>query len=78
MSVIELKTRTNVVKESIIERLEELLAAAHDGKLTSFAVAGVDDEGCIVTSWSLSDDSAKLLGAINRLNHLVNTFQDNA
>ena len=55
---------------------EELLDAARSGKLVSVAIAGIDDDGCIVTACSETDDFARILGAIARLTYRVNVIQD--
>ena len=75
MSVIELKTRPREVVDSVVMRLEEALKEAKEGKLSAVAIAAVESEGALITTWSETDDFGRLLGAIARLQHRINVNQ---
>ena len=75
-NVVEIKTRPVEVIESVITRLEEVLAEARAGKIVAVAIAGVDLDGSISCAWSESDDIGKLLGSVTRLQFRINANQD--
>lgn len=75
MTVIELKTRPAAINEDVIARLEGILAEARDGKIVAVAIAGVEFDGTIISSWSESDRFGSLLGAVARLLHRLNANQ---
>jgi hypothetical protein len=75
-NLVELKTRPVLVNESVVARLEEVLAEARAGKIASVAIAGVESDGSIVSAWSETDDFGKLLGAVARLQFRINANQD--
>jgi hypothetical protein len=75
MTVVELKTRPNQVIASVVERLEEVLKDAKEGKITAVAVAAIETGGAVLTSWSETDDFAALLGAVSRLLYRLNVNQ---
>lgn len=74
-NLIELKTRPAVISDTVIARLEEVLADARAGKIVSVAIAGVEADGTIVSAWSETDDFGRLLGAVSRLEHRINVNQ---
>lgn len=76
MSVIELKTRPVAISETVIARLEEMLEEAKSGKIISVAIAAVENDGSISSSWSGTDDFPRLLGSIARLQHRINIKTD--
>lgn len=55
--------------ESIVERLEEALERAREGKLSSVALALVYRSGEVSHSWSELPSRPLMLGAIARLAH---------
>ena len=75
MTVIELKTRPRQVIASVVQRLEEVLADAREGKISAVAIAAVESEGALITTWSETDDFGRLLGAIARLEYRINVNQ---
>jgi hypothetical protein len=75
-NLVELKTRPAAISESVVARLEEVLAEARSGKIVSVAIAGVEVDGGIVSAWSETDDFGKLLGAVARLEFRINANQD--
>lgn len=77
-NIVELKSRPAVVIESVVTRLEEVLAEAREGKITAVAIAGVSSDGSTVQAWSETDDFGKLLGAVTRLQYRINVHQDPA
>ena len=70
--------RPAVVVASVVERLEEVLAAAREGKIVGVAIATIDLDGSIGAAWSETDNFPALLGSIARLEHRVNINQDPA
>jgi hypothetical protein len=69
---IILKTRRTVIQESVIARLEDAIRAAKKGQYACIAIAAVNQDGSIVTSWSQSDVFARLLGSVARLQFKLN------
>jgi Tfp pilus assembly ATPase PilU len=74
-NVVEIKTRPASINESVVARLEEVLADAKAGKITSIAIAGLEVGGDIIAAWSETDDFGRLLGAIARLQYRINANQ---
>lgn len=74
-NVVELKTRPAEINESVVARIEEILAKAKQGEITAVAIAGVDLDGSISCSWSETDDFGRLLGSVARLLHRINVNQ---
>jgi hypothetical protein len=76
--IVELKSRPAQVVESVVERLEEVLAAAREGRIVSVAIATISVDGSLGSAWSETDDFGKLVGAVARLQHRLNVNQDSA
>lgn len=76
MSVVEIKTRPVAIVETVIARLEEMLEEARNGKIIAIAIAAVEIDGSISSSWSGSDDFPRLLGSIARMQHRINIKTD--
>lgn len=64
MSVVELKTRTAEVKQSVVEVLRQVLAQAEAGKIKAVAVVGVMDDLSVLTSASSNDCLPTLIGGL--------------
>jgi len=75
-NIVELKSRPVVIVESVVARLEEMLADARAGKITAVAIAAVASDGASTQSWSEGDDFGEMLGAVARLQHRLNVAQD--
>lgn len=73
--IVELKARPALVTASVIERLEEVLLEAREGKITGVAIATVQNDGSVGASWSETDNFPTLLGSIARLQHRINVVQ---
>lgn len=76
MPVVELKPRPLQVQESVVARLEEVLADAREGKAVAVAIATINADGSIGSAWSETDDFGKLLGSVCRLEHRINAVQE--
>jgi hypothetical protein len=74
-NVVEIKTRPASINESVIARLEDVLAEARAGKITAIAIAGLEIGGAIIAAWSETDDFGRLLGAVSRLEFRINSNQ---
>lgn len=74
-NLVELKTRPASINGDVIARLEGILADAREGKIVAVAIAGVERDGTIISSWAESDHFGALLGAISRLQHRININQ---
>lgn len=70
--IVELKTRPAQAQESVVSVLESLLEAAKKGEIACVAVAGVDMDGSLRTSWSTTENAGTLLGSIARLQFRYN------
>lgn len=75
MTIVELKTRPREVVASVVQRLEELLTEAREGKITAVAIAALRTDRAISATWSETDDFAGLLGAVARLEYRLNAEQ---
>lgn len=71
-----LKTRPTQVQETVIARLTAALKAAKKGELVTVGICGIARDGSVWSSWSETDDFAKLLGAVSRLGYRINATQD--
>jgi len=76
--IVEIRTRPAQVVESVVERLEEVLTAAREGRVLSVAAVSITIKGSIGSAWSETDDFGKLVGAVARLQHRLNVNQDSA
>ena len=54
---------------SIVERLEEALEAAKEGRLSSVAIACVYRDGSTSNTWSALPSVPLMIGAVTRLQH---------
>ena len=64
------------VSPDLVERIEEVLAKARAGELSSVALAYVYRDGAIGRSWSTPPCFGALLGAVTRLAHRMNIVKD--
>jgi hypothetical protein len=76
MAVVELKTRPAEVVATVIERLEEVLAEAREGKVVGVAIATINLDGSIGSMWSDTDQFPSLLGSVARLEYRLNHNQN--
>lgn len=67
IKVIETKSCVTDEGELVITRLQEALAMARDGQLVSVAIAGITDDGDIVSCWANSIQPFAMVGAIESL-----------
>lgn len=51
----------------VVEKLEEVLALAREGKISSVAIATVERDGCVNRSWSKTPSLSLLIGSVVRL-----------
>lgn len=72
MSVVELKTRPKVVVESVIERLEEVLEKARAGEIQQIAIATVQLDGGVGSSWSEIENFGQIMGSVAGLQYRMN------
>lgn len=61
---------------NVISTLEEVLAEALDGRVSSVAIAVVYRDGVAGSSWSDLPSRAAMLGAVSRLGHKINLEAD--
>lgn len=74
-NLVELKTRPAAVNESVVARLEEVLAEARAGKVVGVAIASLHADGSIGSAWSEVDSFSGLLGSVARLQYRINVNQ---
>jgi hypothetical protein len=67
MSVVQLATTRTVANQSTIEKLEEMLELARDGKIICVAVACEAPDGSSWTSHSDLNSAQLMLGALDIL-----------
>jgi hypothetical protein len=72
--IVELKTRPKAAEESVLERLRDTIKWAEEGEITAIAIAVVNKDGSIGTSWSQTEDAGRLLGSIARLQFRFNAM----
>lgn len=73
MKVVSIKRPVN---RDCVERIEELLADAKDGKLQDIAACGVMIDGSLVTAMSSTNDAPLRLAAVARLLHRLHMTMD--
>jgi acetolactate synthase small subunit len=74
---IEGKTRPDEIRAGIVEKLEEWLADAREGKLKSLALCAIEIDNTSRTTICASDDMHALLGAIVHLQFdLIKSLDD--
>lgn len=64
------------ITEDIVERLEDLLEQAREGKFAGIAVAVTHWDGQVTTTFSNSNDQFRLLQAISHLKHRMHRHID--
>ena len=67
--VVELKTRTIELNESVIKMLRDFLEQAERGEIVAAVIAAVTPSGASITEASGSDHLQTLLGAMSILQH---------
>ena len=72
------EARTAAPVPSIIEKLEELLAEARDGKVQAFAFAAIDENGFQQYTWRGEAKVSYMIAAVSRLWHNLMTADFNA
>jgi len=74
VNVVELKTRTAEVDQTVIETLEAALAFAKEGNLKCVCVVGVMPDGAAFTTASATDCGIAMMGSLSVMQHrlLVN------
>ena len=66
---LKLVTRPELVYDDVIQKLEEALAMAREGKIVGVAVAYVSNDGAVGTGFSRSECAGSLMGAVALLQH---------
>lgn len=74
--VVELETRPQKSKKSVLETLENVLEEAREGRVAEVAIAIVRPNGAANTAWSDMDNAAGLLGAITLCAHRLSKGLD--
>jgi hypothetical protein len=64
------------ISPDLVQTLEEALAKAKAGELSSVAIAVVYRSGCINWAWSTPPSFGLLLGAVHRMAHRMNLTKD--
>ncbi|MBP33249.1 hypothetical protein [Methylobacterium sp.] len=65
----QLKAGSNAYNQHTIDKLEEALALAKEGRMLEVALVGTMNTRAIFTSCSGSDDVYRLVGAMEQLKH---------
>lgn len=74
--IVKLVTERDRIKEDVVHQLEKALEMARSGEVVAVAIAMVDKEGRGNYRWSDGDMSTTMVGAVQRLQHMLNITLD--
>lgn len=74
--IVKLVTERDRIKEDVVKQLEKALEMARSGEVVAVAIAMVDKEGRGNYRWSDGDMSTTMVGAVQRLQHMLNITLD--
>lgn len=74
--IVKLVTERDRIKEDVVHQLEKALEMARSGEVVAVAIAMVDKEGRGNYRWSEGDQSTTMVGAVQRMQHMLNLTLD--
>lgn len=70
--IVKLVTERDRIKEDVVHQLEKALEMARSGEVVAVAIAMVDKEGRGNYRWSDGDMATTMVGAVQRMQHMLN------
>ena len=70
--IVKLVTERDRIKEDVVHQLEKALEMARSGEVVAVAIAMVDKEGRGNYRWSEGDMATTMVGAVQRMQHMLN------
>lgn len=74
--IVKLVTERDRIKEDVVKQLEKALELARNGDIVAVAIAMVDKEGRGNYRWSEGDMATTMVGAVQRMQHMLNVTLD--
>lgn len=74
--IVKLVTERDRIKEDVVKQLEKALELAREGNIVAVAIAMVDKEGRGNYRWSEGDMATTMVGAVQRMQHMLNLAVD--
>lgn len=74
--IVKLVTERDRIKEDVVKQLEVALEMARNGEIVAVAIAMVDKEGRGNYRWSEGDMATTMVGAVQRMQHMLNLTVD--
>ena len=74
--IVKLVTERDRIKEDVVNQLEKTLEMARNGEIIAVAIAMVDKEGRGNYRWSEGDMATTMVGAVQRMQHMLNITID--
>lgn len=74
--IVKLVTERDRIKEDVVKQLEKVLELARNGDIVAVAIAMVDKEGRGNYRWSEGDMATTMVGAVQRMQHMLNVTLD--
>ena len=74
--IVKLVTERDRIKEDVVHQLEKALEMARSGEVVAVAIAMVDKEGRGNYRWSDGDMATTMVGAVQRMQHMLNLAVD--
>lgn len=74
--IVKLVTERDRIKEDVVHQLEKALEMAREGNVVAVAIAMVDKEGRGNYRWSEGDMATTMVGAVQRMQHMLNLAVD--
>lgn len=76
VEIVKLVTERDRIKEDVVNQLEKALEQAREGNVVAVAIAMIDREGRGNYRWSEGDMATTMVGAVQRLQHMLNITLD--
>lgn len=74
--IVKLVTERDRIKEDVVKQLEKALELAREGNIVAVAIAMIDREGRGNYRWSEGDMATTMVGAVQRMQHMLNLAVD--
>lgn len=74
--IVKLVTERDRIKEDVVNQLEKALEMARNGEIIAVAIAMVDKESRGNYRWSEGDMATTMVGAVQRMQHMLNLTLD--
>ena len=76
VEIVKLVPERERIKEDVVHQLEKTLEMARNGEIIAVAIAMVDKESRGNYRWSEGDMATTMVGAVQRMQHMLNLAVD--